>query len=182
MSIASNILCACALELGLVSMQKVMPVLLNKVNSRMFVWVFWESDGTRMHCRKIRSWQRQYDGLGKVLLGNTGSYHSYGRCYLTQHHERPNSPVHGNSFPQWQQHFSVRHYNLPYCTSFLGMVSKYEKDFNMLSWSPNPSDLNPTEHIWNMLDQCSTTFFCVRPTFQHWKARHLIISKLMDSI
>ncbi|KAK3518097.1 hypothetical protein QTP70_033324, partial [Hemibagrus guttatus] len=90
----------------------------------------WGTHGTRMHYGKKASRQRQCHALGNVLLGNLGSCHPCG-CY-----------------------FDTR--IMPLCHK-AEMVQEWfdehNKEFEVLTWPPNSPDLNPIEHLWDVLDK-----------------------------
>lgn len=61
-----------------------------------------------MHYEKSTSWQRQYDALANVLLGNLGSCASCFDWYnLTKHCCWPVTPLCDGGIPRWQWYFQM---------------------------------------------------------------------------
>ncbi|KAK3570976.1 hypothetical protein QTP86_031838, partial [Hemibagrus guttatus] len=79
-----------------------------------------------MHYGKKASWQRQCHALGNVLLGNLGSCHPCA-CYFDTYH-LSNVADH-----EW--------------------FDEHNNEFEVLAWPPNSPDLNPIEHLWDVLDK-----------------------------
>jgi len=92
--------------------------------------------------------------LGNVLLGNLGSCHPCG-CYFDTYHLpkhccRPCTPFHGKSG------CDLFHQDNAPCHKAKMLQEWFEEhniEFEVLNWPPSSPDLNPIEHLWDVLNK-----------------------------
>ncbi|MCI4387329.1 hypothetical protein PGIGA_G00072870 [Pangasianodon gigas] len=103
-----------------------------------------------MHYGKKASQRRQCDALGNVLLGNLVSWPSYG-CYFDRYHLPKHIMV--TVLPNGSGLFQQD--NAPCHTAKIVQVwfEHHDREFKVLTWSPNSPDLNLIEHLWDVLDK-----------------------------
>ncbi|GFT22270.1 DDE_3 domain-containing protein [Trichonephila clavipes] len=99
-------------------------------------------------------WWRYY-ALGDVFLGISGT-RGCGRadheCYrVSEHHCRPVAPLHGLCFPAENGMFQQDNALCHKTKIVLEWFQEHDAEFQLMSWLPNSLDLNPIEHIWDVM-------------------------------
>ncbi|KAK3543439.1 hypothetical protein QTP70_020917, partial [Hemibagrus guttatus] len=116
----------------------------------------WGVHGTRMHYGNKASWRRQC--LGNVLLGNLGSCHPCG-CYFDPYHlpkrcYRPCLPPFMETvFPDGCGLFQQDNAPCHKAKMLQEWFDEHNNEFEVLTWPPNSPDLNPIEHLWDVLNK-----------------------------
>ncbi|GBM76974.1 hypothetical protein AVEN_161457-1 [Araneus ventricosus] len=92
--------------------------------------------------------------FGGGSMGGSGT-RSCGRtdhesCELSEHHCGSVAPLHGVCLPNWKWNVPAGQRSV---SQVLEWFEEHTDEFHLMSWPPNLPDLNPMEHIWDVMER-----------------------------
>ncbi|GBN73951.1 hypothetical protein AVEN_83262-1 [Araneus ventricosus] len=88
-------------------------------------------------------------GSGTRSCGRT----DHESCELSEHHCGSVAPLHDACLPNWKWNFPAGQRPMSQGSDCVGVVREHTDEFHLISWPPNLPDLNPMEHIWDVMEQ-----------------------------
>ncbi|GBN47443.1 hypothetical protein AVEN_28664-1 [Araneus ventricosus] len=88
-------------------------------------------------------------GSGTGSCGRT----DHESCELSEHHCGSVAPLHGVCLPNWKRNLPAGQNPCHKARIVLEWFEEHTDEFHLMSWPPNSPDLNPMEHIWDVLER-----------------------------
>ncbi|GBO46197.1 hypothetical protein AVEN_132362-1 [Araneus ventricosus] len=144
------------LDMGLCSRRLTrVPLLTKRRRQLRLQWAREHRDWTMDECRSYTGWWWRYYALGDVLIGGSQTrscsktdHESY---ELSKHHCGSVTQLHGVCLPNWKWNLPARQRPMSQGSDCVGVVLGAYDEIHLMSWPRNLPDLNPMEHIWDVM-------------------------------
>ncbi|GBO06494.1 hypothetical protein AVEN_211538-1 [Araneus ventricosus] len=88
-------------------------------------------------------------GSGTRSCGRT----DHESCEVSEHHCGSVAPLHGVCLPNWKWNLPAGQRPCHKARIVLEWFEEHTDERHLMSWPPNSPDLNPMEHIWDVMER-----------------------------